>query len=115
MSDYSYVFGWFDREIKSVFDVDVFAHSFNKREGYVQIHKEMVDLIVVRVEDLLTLLSTHIASFLDHELELIMGRQRKKSDPAYSEVKNRLTLSREACEKIYQSRFVQHLYSTDMI
>jgi len=114
---YDYALNWFDRELKEVFDVDVFAYPFNKEAGYAHIESEKAEILVVRLENLSELIPTVVSDFVDRKLEVIPARRRTDSrdGETYRRVKRKLALSPEVCRKIYATPLVRHFYSEHMI
>lgn len=45
-------FEWFDREIRPVFDIDVYDYSFDKEKGYTIIEKGNVEMLLIKAEKL---------------------------------------------------------------
>lgn len=115
--DYEYT--WFDREMKTVFGIDVFAHPFPREKGWTTISSDNVDLLLLRLEDLSSVGPQAIAEFLGlrDPLEMVAGRVRSDSvsGASYARVIQTLSLSRPLTEQVYGSRIVRHFYSDDLI
>lgn len=43
---------WFDKEIRRVFNVDVYEYPFDQEKGYTMIHEKNIDLLILRLENL---------------------------------------------------------------
>jgi hypothetical protein len=120
---YSYAFDhindWFDRELKIVFGLDVFAEYFPVDQGYAIYEKGGSQFLIMRLEDLSQKGSQIIARFLDLKSPLELKRANVRSESSladvYQEVLSKVCLSPVLCEKIYSSRFSQHFYGADMI
>lgn len=111
---FDYCFGWFDREIRRTFDVDVFAHPFDKGAGYAIIRSERADIFIAQSENLSSLIPTAITDFLElgEPIEEIKAHVRKElaEGAVYESVLSRIVLSPQTCERIYSHRFVRHFY-----
>lgn len=116
---FSYIFEWFDRELKSVFDIDVFAKPFPVETGYGVYSKDKVEALIIRLEDLAEKGPEAISEFLSLSDPLILRqsnvRNKSKDNKAYQTVLNRICLSPSLCREIYSSRFVKHFYSETTI
>ena len=114
-----YEYTWFDKELKSVFGIDVFADPFPKEQGWRTINDNEVEVLMMRLEDLSRVGPRVIADFLDLQgpLDLISGRVRSHSvsGASYADVRQSLSISRHVTEQVYGSEFVRHFYSDDMI
>jgi hypothetical protein len=112
-----YVFGWFDREIKRIFGIDVFAVPFPKERGAETYSGATADLLLLRLEDLDRVGSSAIRDFLalggPFTLAPANVRADKPEAAAYRALRAHLKLSREACERIYSSRFATHFYTAE--
>jgi hypothetical protein len=117
--DTDYVCTWFDREIKRVFHVDVYAHRFDRAQGYDIIRREDCDLLIFRVEDLDRNFEKAVMQFLELERPIGMLRSNVTREKAladsYRAVMREMILPREVCRKVYSSRYVRHFYSEEMI
>lgn len=113
----SYASEWFDKELKNVFGIDVFAHPFDKEAGYAHIEDGNTEVLVLRLEDLSELIPTVVSTFVNHKLDTAVARRSEKSHEAetYRLTKRNVTVSPEACQRIYSTPFVQHFYSEGMI
>jgi hypothetical protein len=116
---YSYVNEWFDRELKQVFDIDVFAQPFPVNVGYAVYRKADVEALVIRLEDLTQKGPTVISEFLNLEKPLVLEQRNvrtgSRDGEAYQQVLKKLRLNELVCREIYSSRFTKHFYSERMI
>ena len=117
--NFDYVNQWFDRELKTVFGIDVFAEPFPVHTGFAIYRQNRAEALVIRMEDLPEKGPQAIAAFLGlvGRLEIRKASVSEDSDTAdpYREVRDRVRLSRELCEQIYSGRLVQHFYSKELI
>ena len=116
---FNYVNEWFDRELKQVFDIDVFAEPFPVDVGYAVYCKARVEALVIRLEDLSQKGPKAISEFLRLDEPLILEQSNVRNDSkgakAYQHVLNKICLSPSLCGKIYSSRFVKHFYDETMV
>lgn len=116
---FSYIFEWFDRELKTVFDIDIFEDRFPVETGYCVYSKNNVEALVIRLEDLSEKGSKAISDFLDLDNMLVLKnknvRDKSKVKESYKQVYEKISISPYLCNQIYSSQFVKHLYSKDMI
>lgn len=56
-------FAWFDKEIKEVFDIDVFDYPFDCEKGYGIIKKDNIEIFIYKLEKLYEL-EEHIGNFV---------------------------------------------------
>jgi hypothetical protein len=114
----SYTCKWFDREIKSVFSIDVYAYPFNHHDGFTIIHDKGVEVLVLRLEDLDKSFNNALIKFLDLESPIKMLKsnvgENKKYAVAYRHVLENITLPKSVCAKIYSSKYARHFYSENM-
>lgn len=112
-----YASSWFDKEIKEVFDIDVFEFPFDHEKGFVIIRDAPVPLLVMRLENLSMNFPHAISKFLDvrDSIQLVKANigVKKQYAEAYQVVLEKLSLSKDICEKIYSSRYAKHFYSKE--
>lgn len=116
---FEYVDEWFDREIKRVFDIDVFEESFPVELGYAVYKKKNVEVLILRLEDLSDKGPYVISKFLglDNPLKLTNSNVRNRTAGAgiYQRVLQEVRFDPSLCREIYTRRFVKHFYSNSMI
>ncbi len=112
-----YDIDWYDREMKPVFETDVYDYPYCHDDGFTIIRNDRVDLLVTRAEDLNRSFGRAIAEFLNLSSEVRMRKenlgQDKRFYEAYTTIKQRLRLPREVCDAIYASRYAQHFYTRE--
>ena len=110
---------WFDRELKTVFNIDVYNYPFDRDLGYSIIKQGNIDILIIRLEDLNSSGGQAIATFLNlpKPVPIIssnVGSQKKYRD-IYKRVKDNLTVDSQVCDLIYSSKYVRHFYSKKQI
>lgn len=116
---FDYMFNWFDRELKTVFGIDVFSNKFDPELGYLRIEGEHADALIIRLEDLSDKGFKIISDFLSLPFPLapLQANVRNQSEhsESYKVVKKKIKLDPVVCERIYESRFVRYFYSHNEI
>lgn len=109
---------WLDWEIKSVFGIDVFSVDFPKLEGYILLHNDNVDLLLLRLENLANCLQIAFRKFLQAE-DFIIKNANIANDKdyinAYKDFKDSIVLPQDYIDKMYTSKYMQHFYSEEEI
>lgn len=111
--DLEYPARWFEEELQHVFDVDVLAHPFNRREGYTRIETAECDVLVCQMERLSTLIPTVISEFVGRPLE--PTRTGVRTDSTYQAIKEDAYLPVTVLDRVYTSDYVEHFYSPKQI
>jgi hypothetical protein len=101
---------WFDREIKAVFDIDVYKYPFDSEKGYTRIQTPQADILVLRLEDLDALIPSVVSDFVG--AQLTVERTNTRSDDTYQTIKRTFTLPPSTLERIYSQRMTKHFYSS---
>jgi hypothetical protein len=116
-SDYTCT--WFDKELRSVFSVDLFDQPFDHDRGYVIRDSSTARVLVLRLEELTSVFQSAMKEFFPDSPDIDMyptnARSEQENAKAYQSLKEELTVSRETARRIYRSRYVQHLYPDSMI
>ena len=112
-----YTFGWFDRQIKAVLNIDVMAGPFNKERGFGTYSGPRADVLVVKLERLSDLLPTVISDFVGHSLRPARANVRRHSEKGeeYTQEKRELSLPASTRTRIYGYDWVRHFYTKDEI
>lgn len=110
-----YACNWFDREIKSNFNIDIYDFSFDKQKGYHIIKEKDKEILIIRLEDLNNCFQLALREFLvlDKPIELLSKNiaKDKQYKNQYLEVVNKIKIPKSICELIYSSKYVKHFYS----
>lgn len=116
---FTYMFNWFDRELKRVFLIDIFAQPFPKHVGYTVITGPQDKTLLIRMEDLSRIGCNAISSFLDMPKPLILTPANvgaeKEGGKIYQQVKQMIKLEPAIVNRIYSSTFVRHFYDDVMV
>lgn len=115
----NYACTWFDKELKAVFGVDLYAVPFDHEAGYTIVERPDVKVLAYRVEDLERCFVPALRAFfnLTAPIEPVKAnRGRKKAyHEVYERVKRQLSFSEDVLSRIYSTRYVQHFYEDEMI
>jgi len=104
---------WFDRQLKPVFDVDVFATPFPEGIGYHIYHSPRADLLLLRLEDLDRVAADAMQTFLGlNGFKIHNANVGEEKDYAeiYRDFKQ-AGLPAEYVDRIYQSKIATHFYA----
>jgi hypothetical protein len=111
------MFKWFDREIKTVLEVDVMREPFDKERGAGQFSGPRADVLVLKLERLSDLLPTVVSDFVGtpvQEVQANVGYRRSSGDQ-YERMKRSLHLPKSVVHRIYSHNWVQHFYTSEEI
>ena len=113
-----YVCSWFDREIKDVFKLDVYAQDFRKTDGYQIYEAANADILLIKLENLSECHQTAFQDFLGiRNFELIKANvgNQKPYKRLYQTVLNRIAVPGHILDRLYATRFVRQFYATEEI
>lgn len=109
---------YYDREIKQVFNIDVYASNFLTTLGYKVYRGDDADVLLIRLEDLNRCASEAFRELLKiDDLKLIntnIGEQKDYAD-LYKHFKNHIRLPSSYLDKLYSSKFSKHFYEEQEI
>ena len=110
---------WFDRELRSNFNINVYDFVFDKQKGYHIIREKDRELLIVRLEDMNACFQAALGEFfkINKPIEIAsqnIGKEKQYKDQ-YLEVINKIKIPRDICELIYSSKYAKHFYSDDML
>jgi hypothetical protein len=109
---------WFDEEMKTVFDIDVYSSGFPRTKGYKIYHGSKAVVLLVKLEQLNACARAAFEEFLGlSEFRLVnvnVGEDKDYAD-VYRRFRDKLVLSREYVDEMYASRYVRHFYTEEEI
>jgi hypothetical protein len=109
---------FFDRELKSVFGIDVYSSEFPKSKGYKIYSGEKADAMIIKLEYLNQCVQLAFKEFIDVEdFNLINTNIGNQKDYAavYSQFKDFIIFPKHYIDKMYQTKYMQHFYSDEEI
>lgn len=110
--------GWFDSQLKAVFDIDVFSSEFPKEKGYHIYRGERADLLLIRLENLNDCYRETFKEFLgiqDFRLINVNRAQDKAYYPVYRDFIENADLPADFVDKMLASEYARHFYSPEEI
>lgn len=109
-------FDWFDKELKAVFGVDIYAHPFDKEKGYSIIKQGNIEVLAMKLEKLNSLESV-IGEFINvPNFKLINANEgdKKPYKYLYKNVKDAIKIPREVFDEYYKNNpKMDHFYSEE--
>jgi hypothetical protein len=105
---------FFDRELKSVFGIDVYATKFKKQNGYQIYTNGSVDVLLIRLENLNGCAGVALKKFLKIDNFSLVKENigsRKVYASLYEKFKSVIVLPDSYLNKFYNSKFMLHFYS----
>lgn len=113
-----YACTWFDKEIKDVFNFDIYANDFNKSTGYQIYRVQDADILLIRLEDLSRCCHDAFREFLgvpDFSMVKDNVSEKKWYQELYRRVLDSISIPDSDLERIYKSRYCRHFYTGDEI
>jgi hypothetical protein len=104
---------WYDNEIKSLWEIDVFDQSFSKEKGYQTYHQGNINLIVIRLEDLNRVAGPAFEEFMGLKGLTITNVNVGENKPyanLYQKFKQR-PLPDDYVNSFYETQFALHFYT----
>jgi len=114
--DWDSPLGWFDRQMRPVLGIDVFAHPFDRERGHLTITTDAVRLLVLRQEDLRSAAATsalgaHVGRPEGIEVRSANVGAEKGYADLYRRFLREVRPPPAVVERACRSRLVQHFYS----
>jgi len=111
---------WFDDVFYKELGIDVFSTTFDKSEGYSVISTDKVDILLIRFENIEHAYKNGAAQLLglnadDVNLQYANLHTNKNTSEIHKYIKQNLKLSKNACDKVYSTKFMKHFYSPELI
>ncbi|GAH07474.1 unnamed protein product, partial [marine sediment metagenome] len=113
-----YACTWFGKEIKDVFNFDIYANDFNKSTGYQIYRVQDADILLIRLEDLSRCCHDAFREFLgvpDFSMVKDNVSEKKWYQGLYRRVLDSISIPDSDLERIYKSRYCRHFYTGDEI
>jgi hypothetical protein len=105
---------WFDREVRDVLGIDVYATPFPRDAGYAIYGGPKCDLLLIRAEDLDRCAAGAFREFMALP-DLVLVTANRTEDQSYAEAARRfvaaLSLPADYLERMYGSALARHFYS----
>lgn len=105
---------WFDREIRELTGVDVYAHPFDREKEYTVIREGRFSILVFRIEADDEVKAQALADFLGLD-RLDMLSANVGSEKSYAELyrafRQQVTLPADYVEEMLESKYARHFYT----
>lgn len=105
---------WFDRELKSIFGIDVYSSGFPKEKGYKIYQSKDVNVLLLKLENLNEVAREAFKEFMgieDFNLVTANGADEKPYYEIYKKFLNTVNLPDSYINKMYESKYAQHFYT----
>ncbi len=116
--EHQFALDWFDREVRDVLGVDVFAEPFARERGHQTYETTAGPMLLIRLEDLTAVGPTALGAFLGVEDLPVPTRNRTENlnyASTYARFLERLRVPERYLDRMYESRLVRHFYSDEEI
>lgn len=105
---------WFDRELKQVFNIDIFENNFDPKIGYFNLLKSNLNFTLIRLEDLNANFDqiSKLIFNLQKPIKLLTKNTSNKKfyHESYAEIKSEILLPTKKIEKIINTNYIQKFY-----
>ena len=105
---------FFDRELKSILGIDVYASKFPKSKGYKIYKNEKFDVLLIKLENLNECAEQAFKEFLNIEKISLLNSNissEKVYSLLYQKLKDNIKLPESYLAKMYCSKYMRHFYS----
>ena len=105
---------WFDMELKQVFEIDVFAETFQKSKGYHIYTGKKADVLLLKLESLEDCGREAFREFLhieDFTLRRGNSADKKSYAATYNQFIDYFNVPQSYLDLMYGSKYAQHFYS----
>ncbi|WP_441000170.1 putative capsular polysaccharide synthesis family protein [Fodinibius sp. SL11] len=105
---------WFDQELKTVFDIDVFQYDFSSKKGYHIYEKNNISVLLLRMKNLNNRFEEAFKEFLGKDLTIksIQNKgDQKEYSGVYSKFKRTIKIPDWYLDQMYESHYVRHFYT----
>jgi hypothetical protein len=110
---------WFDREIKENLHIDVTEEAVDKTKSFFTLKKSNIKLLILKVESTNEEKLESILSFLELNKNHVLTQGNIGSEKSYSKLyrgfKEKIVLPKEYLDKMYNSKLISHLYTSEEI
>lgn len=109
---------FFNKELKGIFGIDVFASEFPKSKGYEIYENEKAHVLLIRLENLNQCAKMAFKDFLDIDDFTIVNTNiggEKVYAPIYKKFKETVVMPQDYLDKFYNSKYMRHFYNESEI
>lgn len=101
---------WFDKEIKDVFDINIYDYPFDRGEGYTVVQKGKVKIFIFRL-DKLDSLEAQLGDFIDFSGFKLISHNITEDNPNYIKLKNEFKFDELTFDRVKHSPYLQYFYT----
>ena len=108
-------FDWFNEELKEIFSVDIYEHTFDRDKGYSIIRQDNIEVMVIKLERL-SMLESAIGEFVGAPHFRLINSNEGESYPyrhLYNNIKEVIKIPRKVFDSHYNDSRMGHFYSED--
>ncbi|MGB9498884.1 MAG: putative capsular polysaccharide synthesis family protein [Dissulfuribacterales bacterium] len=109
---------WFDIEMKTVLDIDVFQHPFPYDKGYAILERLPYELLILKLETEEAVKAEAVGKFLNianFKLSRHNIGEHKVYSKTYKEFKRHINVPKGYVDKMCKSKYMRHFYSSEEI
>ena len=113
-----YPIEWFDKEMQTMTDIDVYSIPFDKRARYTRSQIGHVDLLILRTDLADDVKSKVIGDFLECPSFLLTNYNKAEEKPyadLYQEFKENVYFDRSYLESLFNTKLAKHFFSEEEI
>jgi len=113
-----YPIEWFDKEMQTMTNVDVYSLPFDKQSRYTRSQIGHIDLLILRIDLSDDVKSQVIGDFLEcpsFELTNYNKGEEKPYADLYQEFKENVYFDREYLQSLFDTKLAKHFFSEDEI
>lgn len=109
---------WLDKELRPLYDVDVFAEPFDKQKGYAIYRSDLANILLLKLEKLDECAAEAFREFLgleDFQLVTANTAEGKEYAAVYKAFRKNLALPDSYLDRMYSSRVAKQFYTPEEI
>jgi len=109
---------WFDQELKSVFEIDIYSTDFPKEKGYQIYAQGNINILIIKVEKINEIACDAFKEFLSINNFTLIAANRadeKQYKAIYKEFIETINLPNSYIDRMYESKYVKHFYNREEI
>ncbi len=107
---------WFDMEVKTLYDVDVFSEPFDPQRGYAIYRSDVADVLLIKLEKLNECAADAMRDFLGLEnFRLIESNKAESKEYAavYQAFRKQVALPESYIDRMYNTKLARKFYSAE--
>ena len=109
---------WFNSELKTVFNVDVFAEKFSRVRGY-QIYKgETAEVLLIRTENINERAKEALSEFFHCDIKELANKNlttEYSTGAIYKSIRDTIKFPENFVNSYYEQSYIKHFYSEEEI